>query len=226
VCEGGELSTGRELARLAAEAASAPTPGAALRKVRVLRHALEEFERAQVARALTDGASFAAVGRDLGLSRQAVHRRYRDLGPATEDSPALLPTPEVRLALRCARDEAAALGVPVGGEHVLLGLLRATRLPPLDQAGVTLHKARAQVEAMSPRSPFFRGAAQSDLRTLLSGPARVALAHGSPTIAPEHLLLGVLREPDSGAARTLRALGADPDAVCNELDALVEPWLS
>jgi ATP-dependent Clp protease ATP-binding subunit ClpA len=133
----------------------------------------------------------------------------------------------VRLALRCACEEATALGMPVGGEHVLLGLLRASRLRPLDDAGVTLAKARAQVEAMSPQSPFFRVAPeQSNLRTVLAGPAREAFNHGSRTIAPEHLLLGVLREPDSAAARTLRALGADPGAMCAQLDALAEPWLA
>jgi transposase-like protein len=222
------LTGGRELARLAAEAAGAPTPGAALRKLRALRQAVDEFERAQVARALTEGASFASVGRDLGLSRQAIHRRYRDLAtPANSEPPALLPTPDVRLALRCARDEAAALGAPIGSEHVLLGLLRATRLRALDDAGVTLAKARAQVEAMSPRSPFFRHVhGQDDLRAVLAGPAREAHAHGSQTISPEHLLLGVLRDPDSGASRTLRALGANPGAMCAELDALAEPWLS
>jgi hypothetical protein len=221
------LTGGPDLARLAAEAASAPTPGSALRKLKELRQALEEFERAQVTRALTEGASFASVGRDLGLSRQAVHRRYRDLAPSTEESSALLPTPEVRLALRCAREEATALGMPVGGEHVLLGLLRAARLRPLADAGVTLVKARAQVEAMSPSSPLFRyEAVQGDLRAVLAGPAREAHNHGSSTIAPEHLLLGILREPDSAAARTLRALGADPGAVCAQLDALAEPSLA
>jgi transcriptional regulator with GAF, ATPase, and Fis domain len=73
------VAPGERLARLAAEAAGAPTPGAALRKVSELRRELEAFERRQVAQALADGATFAAVARDLGLTRQAVHHRFRDL---------------------------------------------------------------------------------------------------------------------------------------------------
>jgi transposase-like protein len=224
----GALTGGRNLARLAAEAAASPTSGAALRKLTALRRELEEFERAQVARALGEGASFASIARHLGLSRQAVHRRYRDLAPPSEDMPALLPTPEVRLVLRYGREEAAMMGAALlGGEHVLLGLLRAARLRPLEDAGVTFRKVRAQVEAMSPHSPLFRHIdAHTDVRAMLAGPAAEALAHGSRTIEAEHVLLAILRDPDSGAARTLRAIGVDPRAICAEVEALVEPWLA
>lgn len=95
---------------------------------------------------------------------------------------------------------------------MLLGLLRATTLRPLQDAGVTLAKARAQVEAMSPHSRLFARVAP-DLRAVLAEPAREALRHGSRQIAPEHLLLGILHDPESGAVRTLRALGADPDVI-------------
>jgi transposase-like protein len=215
------------LARLAAEAASAPTPSAALSKLSALRQELEEFERAQVARALQEGASFASIGRDLGLSRQAVHRRYRELAPAIHEPPVMLPSPEVRLALRYAREEAAAVGASaLGGEHVLLGLLRAVTLRPLDDAGVTLTKVRAQVAATSTRSRAFghAGHVALDLRTLLAGPTVQALRRGSRTIGAEDLLLGILRAPGSRAPRTLRAIGADPDAICDQLDALAERW--
>jgi transposase-like protein len=226
--QGSALTGGGNLARLAAEAAASPTPGAALRKLTALRRELEEFERAQVARALGEGASFASIARNLGLSRQAVHRRYRELAPPPDDVPALLPTPEVRLVLRYAREEAAMLGAALlGGEHLLLGLLRASRLRPLEDAGVTLEKVRAQVEAMSPHSPLFRHVdAHTDIRAVLAGPAAEAVAHGSRTIEAEHVLLAILRDPGSGAARTLRAVGADPRTVCAEVEALVEPWLA
>ena len=139
-----------------------------------------------------------------------------------------MPTPEVRLALRYAREEASLLGaVMLGGEHVLLGLLRAAHLRPLEESGVTLAKVRAQVEAVSPHSPLFRSAVTHiDLRAMLAGPAAEALAHGSRTIESEHVLLAILREPDAGAARTLRAIGVDPRGVCAEVEALVEPWLA
>jgi len=73
------LTPGDRLARLAAEASSAPTPRAALSLLTELRHELEAFERRQVAHALAEGTSFAAIARDLGITRQAVHRRFRDV---------------------------------------------------------------------------------------------------------------------------------------------------
>src|SRR4051794_34697937 len=73
------LRAGQRMARLAGEAAEAATPGEALRTVNALRRQLDQFERLQVARALAEGASFAMVARDLGVTRQAVHRRFRDL---------------------------------------------------------------------------------------------------------------------------------------------------
>ena len=76
-----------DLAALAAAAASADDPREALRRIAALRGALDAFERAEVARALADGASFAAVGRELGISREAVHRRFADLAPVAHAAP-------------------------------------------------------------------------------------------------------------------------------------------
>ena len=194
-----------------------------------LRRELDAFERRQVARVLSEGGSFASIGRDLGLSRQAVHRRYRDLAPVTEAPPvrtsALQTTPEVRRAIRFALEEATTLGAPaLAGEHLLLGLLRAAPPPVLEDAGVTLAKVHHRVEAISTRSAFLaRPLTAEDARVALTGPAREAVRRGSRTIAPEHLLLGILRDPSSGAVRTLRALGVDTDAIRARLDAVPEP---
>jgi transposase-like protein len=206
-------SGGERLVKLASEAAAAPSPGAALRRVRVLRRELDEFERAQVARALTEGASFAAVGRDLGLSRQAIHRRFRSLAtaPSPEAPASLALAPDVRRAFRYAREEAAALGDPVAGEHLLLGLMRATTMPALEDAGVSLERIRTQVHGSSSRTGLFdRPAPPPDLRSLLAEPAREAVRAGSREIGPAHVLAGLLREESGSAARTLRAVGADP----------------
>jgi ATP-dependent Clp protease ATP-binding subunit ClpC len=200
---------------------SAPSPGAALRKLRALREELEAFERVQAARALAEGTSFAALGRDLGITRQAVHRRYRGLAPVGGGEEGrhtlLLPAPEVRLALRFAREEAGAASLT--GAHVLIGLLRATTLPALDEAGVTLAKVRMHVDGLAGDSPLFRRAgAPPDVRAVFATTARAALLHGGGRITAEDLLLAVLRAPESSAARTLRALGADPEIVASKLD--------
>jgi DNA-directed RNA polymerase specialized sigma24 family protein len=75
------------LARLTAEAVDAPTPRSGLRKLQALHEALDEFEQQLVAAALADGASYAQIGQDLGLSRQSAHRRFhRLLGYGTRGS--------------------------------------------------------------------------------------------------------------------------------------------
>jgi AraC-like DNA-binding protein len=216
---------GQRLSQLAAEAAGAPTPRAALRKASDLRRELDAFERRQVAHALAEGASFAAIARDLGLSRQAVHRRFRSV---TSEEVPLVVARDVRRILQYAREEAAAVRADeLGSEHVLLGILRAGDLPaaePLEAAGATLERARTQVEGTAPRAKLFqREVDRGDPRALLAGPAREARARGVHRIEVEHLLLGALADPSEGAARTLRALGADPEAIRCELSARLEP---
>jgi ATP-dependent Clp protease ATP-binding subunit ClpA len=186
-----------------------------LRKLKDLRRELDAFERRQVAHALSEGASFAAVARDLGLSRQAVHRRFRDL--ASAEMP-LQTAPEVRRVLQYAREEAAALGADMlGSEFLVLAVLRSSELPAaalLRSFGATLMRARAQVEAASPRAKLFRREFDAgDLRLLLAGPAREARERGHGRIEVEDLLMGATGDPSSGASRTLRAIGVDVDAL-------------
>jgi hypothetical protein len=213
------------IVRLATEAAGAPTPGAALRTLRQLRRELDEFERRQVSRALSDGATFASIARDVGLSRQAVHRRFRDLAGREEEP--LRATSDVRLVLRFAREEADALSAgAVGGVHILLAVLRAADVPAaavLRDAGATLERARSQVEAASARAPLFRREPEtSDLRALLEAPVREAVIGGGRRIEVEHLLLGTIDDEGGDAARTLRALGVDIAAVRAGLQANLE----
>jgi ATP-dependent Clp protease ATP-binding subunit ClpC len=206
---------GQRLAQLAADAASAPTPRAALRKASELRRELDAFERRQVAHALADGASYASIARDLGLSRQAVHRRFRSV--PGDDVP-LRVSADVRRILQYAREEAAAIQPgELGSEHIVLGVLRAADLPVagvLQGAGVTLERARTQVGGTVTAGPLFRpGAGREDPRELLAAAAREARARGDVRIEPEHLLISALEDGAGGASRTLRALGVDPDAL-------------
>jgi hypothetical protein len=213
------LSRGRQLARLAAEVAGAPTPRAALRNLNELRREIDAFERRQVAQALAEGETFAAIARELGISRQAVHRRFRDL--AAGDLP--LPTaPDVRRVLGLAREEAASLGAgELRGEHVVLAVLRIPELPAavlLRSSGATLNRARTQVEAASPGGNMFRRELDtSELRALLAGLAREARTGGGRRIEVEDLLLGTLEDPRGGAGRMLRAIGVDPDPIRDRL---------
>jgi len=139
------------LAPLAAALEAAPDPRTALRQIAALRERLDEVEREHVTGALAAGASLAAVGRDLGISRQAVHRRYgasstaasshrtRRRETAAVSAAGVRLTAEARLVLRHALAEAEAAGdAAVDGGHVLLALLRPPALPALEDAGVAL----------------------------------------------------------------------------------------
>jgi transposase-like protein len=218
------VTTSQRIAQRFSEILEAKTPIAALRAVTALRRELDGFERQQVARALADGATFASIARELGVSRQAVHRRFRNLSPA--DAP-LVTSPDARRVLLYARDEAIALGADTpAGEHVLLATLRISELPAaevLRAAGATMGRVRAQVEGASTRARLFRREPPTDdFRALLKAPARHARERGSARIEVEDLLLGVLDDERGGAGRTLRALRVDPDAVRDALVAGLE----
>jgi ATP-dependent Clp protease ATP-binding subunit ClpA len=214
--------SGRRIARLAAEAAAANSPRDALRAVSELRRELDAFERRQVALALSEGATFAQIARDVGVSRQAVHRRFRELAES-EAVPAI--NADVRRILREARDEAAALGArSLASEHVLLAALRAGDLPSaalLRTSGASFDRARALVEGSSARTPLFRrGGVSGDQPSLMVAPMAEARRRGAQRVEVEDLLIGILSDETGGAARVLRALGIDVDLVRTEIGTL------
>jgi len=218
------VTTSQRIAQRFTEILEARTPIAALRAVTALRRELDAFERQQVARALAEGATFASIARELGISRQAVHRRFRNLSPADAR---LVTSPDTRRVLLYARDEAIALGADTpASEHVLLATLRISELPAaavLRAAGATLGRVRAQVEGVSTGARLFRrDPPADDFRALLKAPARHARERGSARIEVEDLLLGILDDERGGAARTLRALRIDPHAVGDALLASLE----
>jgi transposase-like protein len=213
--------TGQRICRLADEAANAEQPRDALRALNALRRELEDFERQQAARALTAGETFSAVARSLGVSRQAAHRRFRDLAPPAPPDGGERPTPEARLVVEYARREATELGAAaVRSEHVLLGVLRNSDprvAAALLESGVTLDEARARALELALRSP---GQTVDDAREG-AAPARL-IAHAAvlearraqtPIVGIDHLLLAALADDRQGAAEVLRGFGLSPDAV-------------
>jgi ATP-dependent Clp protease ATP-binding subunit ClpA len=224
----------QRLARLAARAAHARTSLESLRDVRELQREVDAFERRQVARALAEGATFGQIARALGVTRQAAHRRFRDLAVS---EPPLATTDEARLVLGYACEEALALGAGTpGGQHILLASLRAPALPAgavLRDAGATLEAARALTIAARdardagpsgrPRGRRSRELADAELRATLAGAAREAREHGARRIDLAHLLIGALGDEDGGAVRTLRALNVDIETVRKGLAALIKP---
>ena len=211
---------GQRICQLAESAAGDDDAESALRILRELREELDEFIREQVARALESGRSFGDVARVLEISRQAAHRRYRDLAPEAPPTPArrLVPTDVTRAALRVAREHAIALGEPLASQHVLLGVLAtdSEAAHALHADGVTLETARSCAGAGEAR-PADDGDGSAALRRMLREAGRVALARGDAELGPEEVLLAALADRDDGARRTLAAVGVTPAMVRRRL---------
>jgi hypothetical protein len=229
-------SSSDRLRELTEHAVRAGQPAAALRAMTALREELDAFERLQVARALDAGQSFGDVARAIGISRQAAHRRYRDLagvelpdGEAPQtDERRLVVTSEARAAVTLAREEATAMSAAtVGSEHLLLGIIRCrapTTAPVLEAGGVTLMDARrcAQPTLVEgaptvPLAPAGPGAGPRGIsayaRAVFELALREAVKRGDGYVGVDHLLLASLEDPNGGACRTLCELGLDPEQV-------------
>jgi ATP-dependent Clp protease ATP-binding subunit ClpC len=128
-------------------------------------------------------------------------------------------TDRARRAVVLAQEEARELGHShIGTEHLLLGMLRdgsGVAASALTSLGITLEAAREAVAATVGRGggqaghiPFTPPAKRS-----LELALREALQLGYDYIGTEHILLGLIHDDTSTAARTLAEAGAQPDAV-------------
>jgi hypothetical protein len=222
---------GKRLCDLIQHAVNAADPEVALRAVASLREDLDAFERTQVSLAMRRGASYTDVARVLGISRQAAHKRYRDLdapeAPDFSDPPGrILITSEARAVVKLAREEASRLGAQaVGTEHLLLGILRfgdGRGAAALRDAGVDLGTARANAQVTLvgmatdgvPEGP--RGISET-ARAAFEQSLHEAVARGDGYIGVEHLLIAAVSDDEGGANQTLQALGVDPSAVLAQL---------
>jgi ATP-dependent Clp protease ATP-binding subunit ClpC len=144
-------------------------------------------------------------------------------------------TPPAIRVVQYAKEEARRFrGNTVGTEHVLLGLIReqegvAARV--LERLGVSLGRAqneiRRQMDMMETRAPgqtsrSWSAGARRVLELALDEARELNPKLGLPNfVDTEHLLLGLIRETDSTAARVLRALGVDLDQVRREVVKLL-----
>ena len=127
-------------------------------------------------------------------------------------------------ALAAAREESERLQQDfLGTEHILLGLVReesvATKL--LSESGASPEAIHAEVDRLvKPGLRIGAGDARpftgmADRAIQYAAEAARGLRH--PYLATEHLLLGLLREPESLAARALLNLGLRPADVAKKL---------
>jgi ATP-dependent Clp protease ATP-binding subunit ClpA len=114
----------------------------------------------------------------------------------------------------------------LGTEHLLLGVLSRPDEPgarALAKLGVTLGPTRAQIMRIVglPETPSPPGELSLTpmARDALAGALREAIEIGHTAVAPEHVLLALLRERDSLAVRVLRDAGIDPRRLREEVSA-------
>ena len=210
----------QRLCRLAQEAADADDPLLALQTLVELRHELEAFTRWHVQKGLHAGRSFGDIARALGISRQAAHRRYRELAPS--QGPRVSATDQARAVLKLARQESLLGGAAaLGSEHVLIAVLRChgAAAEALTREGVTLEAVRARARALAAERDGATGMgyASEGLRGVLRDAARNTIAAGERWLDVNALLQAALEEPEGGATRVLAALGVDVTAVLARL---------
>src|SRR5215470_2025518 len=125
-------------------------------------------------------------------------------------------TDQARKSVALAQEEARLLSHDhIGTEHLLAGLLaeeHGAAARALVSAGLTLTAVRGQIETKAGRG---QGLLQGHIpftpraKKAMELALRAAVELGQ-RIGTGHLLLGLIKQEDSEAATTLRALGADP----------------
>jgi hypothetical protein len=239
-----EVTGTTELERLGRQAARTLDFREGLRCVTALRRAIKDVETMHVSAALGAGASWSEIARELGISKQAAHRRHashalegshgREASHTTSgDRRRILVTAEARRAVQLARQEASALGQGlVGTEHLLLGIMRceaSVAARALAGLGIDIEAARAAAQPTlavgSPRAKNRPEAAKVSWRGLspharavLERSLNETLTRSEGYIGVEHLLLALVRDKRSGAARTLKRFQIKPDDVRAQLE--------
>jgi hypothetical protein len=216
---------------LAHASADADDADAALRALTELRNEVDGFIRVHAGRALCSGRSFSDIARALGISRQAAHRRFRDLMPRPRRARRrpLVATDAARRVVRLARAEALAAGAPPRSEHVLIAVLRTDSETPraLPYEGVTPDQARAHAQSVTrerARAAHAQNGADDaiddrpgghedgcdsgSLARIVKRAAQVALSRGDRELDVQPLLQAAVADPDGGARSTLNALAA------------------
>ena len=110
----------------------------------------------------------------------------------------------------------------VGTEHLLLGLVREEQgiaAQALQAAGLWIDQARAAVVAADGNGEQVEGQIPftPDAKRVLERSLREAVRIGHNFVGTEHLLLGLLREPDATGYRVLVDLGADPSTIRSDV---------
>ena len=178
-----------------------------------------------VDRCRQDGRTWTEISAALGVTKQAAHKRFSVAGLERW-------TPRARAVVESAPLEAQGLGHNyIGTEHFLAALLRDPQSMGaliLSEAGVD--RARL-LGAIMGHLPTFAGI-PAEPPTVMTPRATQALADslsqalglGHNYIGTEHILLGVLANPDSLGARVVGELGLTAAGVRSEVERRLAPY--
>lgn len=171
--------------------------------------------------ARSDGASWAAIGAHLGLTRQAVQKRYAPAADAPSSPLFSRMEPDCKQVIMNAQEAARQRQASyIGTEHLLLGIasepksLGAKALSESGASPKTLIAAingRIGIPSGTPSSdePPFTVAAKSTLERSL----RESLRLGANHVGTEHLVLSILTAHEGIAMEVLGNLGVSYDSV-------------
>jgi Clp amino terminal domain, pathogenicity island component len=179
-----------------------------------------------VDRARRAGASWTDIGRSMGVTKQAVQKRFVPKEPAQDFTRF---TPRARNVVVAAQNEArAARNVEIRPEHLILGLLaepQGLAMLALADRGVGADALRQAAAATLPEGidefpaliPF-DGRAKKALELTF----REALRLGHNYVGTEHILLALLEL--EGGAGVLSGLGVDKAAVEAAVTRYLSSW--
>jgi hypothetical protein len=181
--------------------------------------------------ARTAGYSWSAIGEYLGLSRQAVQKRY---APPAGEEPTKRPglfdrmVPEGKFAIVHAQDAARARQADyISGVHLLLGIAdepECAGAKALGACGATPEIVTAAINGRigkptgKPRTeklPFTPRA-----KKILENSLRESLRLGHDYVGTEHLALSFLTVPDAMSGEILRNLGVTYDGLRDAIAAM------
>lgn len=188
-----------------------------------------------VDRCRREGRSWSEISAALGVTKQAVHKRFAttmaDQIIAAVPAPTLQRfTTRARSVLAAARREAQAAGdTQVSSVHILLALCTepdGLAAKALQATGVEQTAVQAAIQAAAPAAASQAEPAQGapeagesatrfgpDARLALRDAVAVALELGHNYIGTEHLLLALFRAAHSPAAAVLASAGAAEAAI-------------
>lgn len=192
-------------------------------EARALEHAFIRPEHFLLGLAKGEGVASTALS-EAGVSYDVIRQRVAGTIPATLKADRLnkIPfSPQAKKTLELSLREALQLGHRyIGTEHILLALLRGAEYPNAgdnrvgDLIGDLAPQLRVRViELVSGAS----SASHSRSPALIEATDRARRLAGRGMMTTGDLIVAILADPDSQAARALAALGVEPEALAAAL---------